>query len=148
MRYLQDFTQGLTVDLGKVTLTTEDITEFGKHFDPQPFHVDPAAATASTFGGLVASGIHTLALFMRQFVATILADTASQGSPGMNEVLWPRPVRPGDTLSCLYEVESSRVSSSRPSSGVVLGRGQASNQHGDVVLSLSVVNIVGRRPDS
>ncbi len=86
MRYLEYFTQGLTVDLGEVTLTTEDITEFGERFDPQPFHVDPTAATASSFGGLVASGIQTLALFMRQFVATILADTASQGSPGMDEV--------------------------------------------------------------
>jgi acyl dehydratase len=146
MRYFEDLAAGVAVELGTVQVTSEDIVEFGRRYDPQPFHVDVDAARSSSFGGLVASGIHTLALFMRGFVDGVLSDAASLGSPGMDTVRWPRPVRPGDTLTCLYTVESSRPSVSRPQWGIVVGQGRAENQDGETVLSLSVVNLIARRP--
>lgn len=148
MHYFEELKAGLTVELGTIHVTTEDIVEFARRYDPQPFHVDVDAAQASSFAGLVASGIHTLALFMRQFVDGVLADAASIGSPGMDAVRWPRPVRPGDSLTCLYTVKSVRPSESRPQWGVVLGQGRADNQDGETVLSLSVVNLIARRPQS
>jgi len=148
MRYFENLPAGLTIELEPVSVTSEDIVEFARRYDPQPFHVDPSAGSSSAFGSLVASGIHTLALFMRRFVDGVLLDAASVGSPGIDTVRWPRPVRPGDNLAFAYTVKSARPSQSRPAWGVVVGDGSARNQDGESVLTLSVVNLIARRPQS
>src|SRR6266576_5549410 len=110
MRYWEDFQVGEVAELGPVTVTEEEIVEFGRRFDPQPFHVDPEAAKESPFGGLIASGWQTTALFMGMFVRAVLLDSASLGSPGVEEIRWTAPVRPGDTLtgrSTVTEVQPS-----------------------------------------
>lgn len=146
MRYFEDLPVGMSIDLGTVSLSENDIVEFARRYDPQIFHVDPIAAESSVFGGLIASGVHTLALYMRLFVDGLIIDVASLGSPGIDELRWSQPVRAGDTLRGSYTVLSARPSNSRPECGVLVGRGQAVNQNEQLVLSMSVVNLVGRRP--
>ena len=100
------------------------------------------------FGGIIASGIHTMALYMRLLVHGLLGGAASLGSPGIDELRWPRPVRAGDTLSGTYTVLSARPSTSRPQWGVITGRGVAVNHHDETVLSMTLVNLFGRTPGS
>ncbi|MEP7105942.1 MAG: MaoC family dehydratase [Chloroflexota bacterium] len=145
MRYFEDFQAGEVIDLGSATLTEEEILEFGRRFDPQPFHVDPAAARESVFGGLIASGWHTGSLFMRLFTTTVLNDSASLGSPGLEELRWLRPVRPGDVLRGRYHVLEVTPSSSSPSRGTVRAAGEFVNQDGEVVMHLVARNHFARR---
>ena len=94
MRYLEDFTPGEIIELGSKTVSEEEILTFAREFDPQPFHIDPERARDSVYGGIIASGWHTIAIFMRLAVDGLFNDTISMGSPGVNEVRWLRPVRP------------------------------------------------------
>lgn len=123
-----------------------EIIDFAQQYDPQRMHVDPTAARATIYGGLIASGWHTGALFMRLFVRNLLLGTASLGSPGMKELSWPAPVRPGDTLTGQVEVLEIRPSRSRPAMGIVEWRGQLRNQRGEVVMQAIGTNFFGRRP--
>lgn len=145
MRYYEDFPAGMKVLLGSVTVGEDEITGFARKWDPQSFHTDAEAASASIFGGLVASGIHTLALYMRLFVDGLLVDASSLGSPGIDELRWPKPLRAGDRLTATYSVLSARPSRSRSDWGVVEGMAEGHNQHGDLVLGFKVVNLFGRR---
>lgn len=147
MRYFEDLAAGETYDLGTLTVSEEDILEFAKRYDPQPFHIDPEAAEGSIYGGLIASGWHTCALYMRLLATGFLNDTASLGSPGVDEIRWPAPVRPGDQLSGSLEILTSRPSNSRADRGIVTSRGKLANQHGEAVLRLTAINLIGRRPD-
>lgn len=147
-RYFEGFQTGDRFDLGSVEVTEEDILAFATRWDPQLFHTDHAAAAATPFGGLIASGIHTLAMFMQLFATGLLCDSASLGSPGMDEVRWPAPVRPLDVLTGSYVVQSARPSASRPGWGVVQGRGELTNQTCGVVLAVTVVNMLGREEGS
>lgn len=147
-RYFEDLPEGTTVALGTTTVTQDDIVGFARSWDPQSFHLDPTAASASTFGGLIASGVHTLALYMRLFVDGLLGDAASLGSPGIDELRWPTPLRPDDRITATYLVESARISASRPAWGIVRGVGEAHNQHNETVLRMTVVNLFGRRPSA
>ena len=97
-KYFEDFLVGDVIDLGSVEVTEAAIIEFAREFDPQPFHIDPEAALETPFGGLIASGWHTCALFMRLMCDGMLNDSSSQGSSGMEELRWLKPVRPGDTF--------------------------------------------------
>ena len=117
MRYWEDFQVGEVSEVGPVTVTEEEIVEFATRFDPQPFHIDPEAARQSTFGGLIASGWHTTALFMGMFVRAVLLDSASLGSPGVDEIRWTAPVRPGDTLTGRSTVIDVQPSSKDPRRG-------------------------------
>lgn len=146
MRYFEDFRTGETVDLGEVQVREEDILEFAHQFDPQPIHVDAAAARASIYGGLIASGWHTASLFMRLFATTVLNQAASLGSPGVEELRWLRPVRPGDVLRGRYEVLEVTPSRSTAGRGTVRGRGEMLNQHGEVALRLAARNLFACRP--
>lgn len=146
MRYLDDFTPGEVLDLGSVTLDQAAILEFAARYDPQPFHVDPERAAGSIYGGLIASGWHTCALWMRLAVDGLLADAASMGSPGLDTLRWLLPVRPGDTLRARYTVLEVTPSRSRPDRGVVRFRGEMLNQEDAVALSLEGVGFFGRRP--
>lgn len=145
MRYWEDFTVGETTDVGTVDVTREEIVEFAQRFDPQPFHVDEEAADAGPYGGLIASGWHTAALFMGLFVRSILLDAASMGSPGVEELRWRAPVRPGDRLTGRVTVTAVEPSSKRPDRGTVFTTSEVLNQDGAVVLTMQARGYFRRR---
>ena len=144
--FFEDLEAGQVVDLGSRTVTEEEIVAFARQFDPQPFHVDPEAARSSVFGGLVASGWHTGALWMRLYVDSLLDGAASMGSPGIEELRWLAPVRPGDTLTGSLTVLETTPSERRPDRGTVRIRGEMTNQDGVVVMSMTSRGHFGRRP--
>ena len=145
MRYWEDFHVGDVAELGSVTVSEAEIVEFAQRFDPQPFHVDPEAAKASPFGGLIASGWHTTALFMGMFVRAILLDSAALGSPGVDEIRWREPVRPGDTLSGRPTITDVQPSSSNPRRGTVFTANEVRNQDGVLVMTLKARGFFARR---
>ncbi|MFL5663950.1 MAG: MaoC family dehydratase [Ktedonobacteraceae bacterium] len=147
MRYFEDFQVGDIFDLGSTTVTEEEIISFARQFDPQPFHTDPVLARDSIFGGLVASGWHTTAMFMRLFFDGLLHDTASIASPGVDDVRWLKPVRPGDVLRARFTVIESTPSKSKASLGIVRSKCEVFNQADELVMSLAGVHFFGRRPE-
>ncbi|GAA1750071.1 MULTISPECIES: MaoC family dehydratase [Streptomonospora] len=145
-RYLEDYAVGEVVDCGRTAVAQDEVVEFASRYDPQPFHVDPAAAEDGPFGGLIASGWHTAALMMRLYVDAYLSPLASLGGPGVDELRWTAPVRPGDTLSMRAEVLESRPSSSKPDRGLLRTRVELFNQHGSKVFAAVVLNMLRTRP--
>jgi acyl dehydratase len=143
--HFEDFTSGQVIELGSVTLTEEAIIDFATQFDPQSFHVDPVAAVGSSFGGLIASGWHTGSLWMRLYADTVLDGADSRGSPGMEELRWWAPVRPGDTLTGTITVIETTPSSKDPTRGTILTDGAMTNQDGVVVMSMRSRGLFGRR---
>jgi acyl dehydratase len=146
MRHFEDFAPGQVFEAGSVTLSEDEIIAFGRQYDPQAFHVDPAAASTSIYGGLIASGWHTTALSMRLIVDAVFGQTASMGSPGVDEIRWPRPVRPGDTLSVSVTILEARASASKPDRGIIRFRVEARNQAVETVLSMTGAGFIARRP--
>jgi acyl dehydratase len=144
--YLEDFAVGQTYRTASIRVDTEQIKAFAAHFDPQPFHLDEAAAAKSFFGGLVASGWHTAALTMRLMVESELRIAGGMIGAGADELKWPRPVRPGDTIHAVSEVLEVRPSNSRPREGIVRVRTRAFNQDGQPVMSFVANMLVPRRP--
>ena len=145
-RYFEDFKPGQVVELGSHVVSEEEILAFARQWDPQPFHVDPEAAKASVFGGLIASGWHTGAMWMRLYVDSVLDGVASMGSPGIEELRWLAPVRPGDTLHGRLTVLETTPSERRPDRGTIRIRGEMVNQDGITVLSMVSRGHFGRRP--
>ncbi|MFJ5992058.1 MaoC family dehydratase [Lentzea sp. NPDC092896] len=127
----EDLPAGRIIPLGEVTVDRDDMLDFAKKFDPQPFHLDEQAGKNSIFGGLSASGWYTASLWMRAWVDAVLGDSTSQGSPGGRELSWLTPVYPGDTLTFAAEVLSARLSKKRPELGLVEFEGTA--RRGDEV---------------
>jgi len=148
MRYWEDFERGETVELGSYEITREEILEFARRYDPQPFHVDEEAADAGPFGGLAASGWHTAAVFMRLFVDGILNDSASRGSPGIEELRWTAPVRPGDVLTGRVRVVETYPSERRADRGTVITQCELLNQDGTVVFTMRGRGHFRRRPQT
>jgi len=148
MRHWEDFQIGEVAEVGPVTVSEEEIVEFATRFDPQPFHVDPEAAKESMFGGLIASGWHTAALYMGMFVRAVLLDSASLGSPGVDEIRWTAPVRPGDTLTGRSTVTDVQPSSKDPRRGTVFTSNEVFNQDGVLVLTFKARGFFARRPRS
>lgn len=144
--YFEDFAAGQVYDLGTCEITEEEILEFGRRYDPQPFHADREAAKASPFGGLIASGWHTCSVFMRLYVDAILAGADGHGSPGVDDVRWWAPVRPGDVLRGELRILSTQPSSKRADRGTVLLESVLANQDGTMVMSFQGRNLFGRRP--
>jgi acyl dehydratase len=144
--YFEDLQPGQVVELGEHTVSEEEIVAFARQYDPQPFHVDPEAAKESVFGGLIASGWHTGAMWMRLYVDSLLDGAASMGSPGIEELRWLAPVRPGDTLSGRLTVLEATPSERRPDRGTVRIRGEMINQDGVTVMSMTSRGHFGRRP--
>jgi len=148
MRYFEDVRVGETDVLGSHTVTEAEIVAFATQYDPQPFHVDPAAARATIFGGLIASGWHTCAIMMRLSVeAARRSQAVTTGSPGVDSCRWLKPVRPGDTLRGRAEVIETRPSRSKPI-GFVKSRVEMLNQRGEIVLSLVGVAMYCRRQEA
>ena len=146
LRYFDDYLPGASYDCGSVSVSEAEIISFATQFDPQPFHVDPEAAARGPFGGLIASGWHTAALVMRQLVAHFLSAEASLGSPGIDEIRWPNPVRPGDTLRVRAAVADARRSNSKPDRGILTTTIEAVNQDGQTVMRATAVNFILVRP--
>jgi len=146
VRYFEDFKPGDVIELGSRTISKESILAFAREFDPQPFHTDEEAAKRSVYGGLLASGWHTGSLLMRILNDGLLKDTASLGSPGVDELRWLKPVRPGDVLSARMTVLESIPSRSKPDRGLIRSLMELRNQHGEIVLSVRGLSLLGRRP--
>ena len=146
LRYFDDYLPGATYDCGSVSVDQAEIIFFAKAFDPQPFHVDPGAAASGPYGGLIASGWHTAALMMRQLVEHYVSAEASLGSPGLDEIRWPFPVRPGDTLRVRATVIEARRSLSKPDRGIVRTMAEAVNQDDRPVMRATAINFFRVRP--
>ncbi len=146
MRYLEDFKVGETIELGSTVVDKDELIAFGKRFDPQPFHVDEEAAKRTHFGGLITSGWHTAAMLMRLIVDTVAANSVSLGSPGMDEIRWLRPVRPGDTLTGVGKILEVVPSRSKADRGHVRTLYEVTNQKGEKVMTVIGRGIFGRRP--
>jgi acyl dehydratase len=142
--HFEDFTPGDVFDLGATEVDRAEMLAFARRFDPQPFHVDPEAATRTPFGGIIASGWFTGSLFMRLYVDGVLADSTSQGSPGLSELRWLAPVRPGDVLAGRLTVLETVPSATRPGRGTVVLRGELLRD-GEAVLRTTFRGLFGRR---
>jgi acyl dehydratase len=147
-RYFEDYVEGEVYRFGSIAVTEDEVIGFAKRYDPQRFHTDPEAARRSPFGGLIASGWHTAGLMMRLFADHYLTHVASLASPGLDELRWLKPVRPGDTLSIRVTVLKAVASKSKPDRGVVTSGIEVLNQADEIVMTLKAVNFIGRRPPS
>jgi acyl dehydratase len=147
LMYLEDFQPGQTFALGSIDVTHEQVVEFAKQFDPQPFHIDIDAGGQSIFGGLIASGWHTCSLMMRMLVDNLFSRTATLGSPGVNQIRWILPVRPGDTLTASTRVLAVTSSVSKPDRGTVEFHYDVRNQNDQAVLAMQGISMFRRRGD-
>jgi acyl dehydratase len=143
--YWDDFREGEVREFGMTLVKHDDIVRFASEFDPQPFHLDDAAGAKSLFGGLVASGWHTAAMAMRMICDAYLLRSASLGSPGIEQLKWLQPVRPGDTLHMRLVVLETRPLQSKPGVGLVKSRHEVLNQHGQVVMQMEGYGMFRRR---
>jgi acyl dehydratase len=146
LRWFEDYAPGTMYDCGAITVDQAEIINFAKEFDPQPFHVDPVAAASGPWGGLIASGWHTVALVMRLLVDNYVSAEASLGGAGADEIRWPYPVRPADTLRVRATVAEARRSVSKPDRGIVKTMAEAVNQNGQTVLRATAINFLRVRP--
>lgn len=135
-RYFEDYKVGESFEYGDYTVTEEEIIEFASRYDPQSFHVDPVAARESVFGGLIASGWMTGSVMMRMAVDHLISPVSSMGSPGIDQLRWLRPVRPGDRLRVRATVLASKRSQTKPDRGVIELLQEAINQDDEVVMSI------------
>ena len=144
MRSFEDFAVGQVIVHSDWSVTAGDIISFAREYDPQPFHVDPSAIETTITGGLIASGWHVAAIFMRTMCDAFLVDSTSMGSPGVDKLQWLTPVRPGDTLSARSTVMEVKPSKSRPDRGMVRFRHEVTNQRGEPVMALDNPILFGR----
>jgi acyl dehydratase len=145
LRSFEDFTVGETAELGPLVVTADDIKAFAAAYDPQPMHLDENAAQNSVMGGLIASGLHTACLHMRLLVDGLLRHADGMGSPGLDEVRYLAPVRPGDRLCVHLEVIEMRTSKSRPEMGILKFRSLMTTDAGTAVLRVTWTLLLGRR---
>jgi acyl dehydratase len=141
-RFFEDYVPGSIHEFGSITVEQEEVISFAKKFDPQDFHTNPEAAKQTIFGGLIASGWHTAGLMMRLYADHYLSKVASLSSPGVDELRWKHPVRPGDELSLRVTVIEARRSNSKPDRGIVRSFIEVLNQNREVVLSMSALNLL------
>jgi len=141
----EDLQPGSVRELGSTSVTAEEIKEFARKYDPQPFHVDEEAARDSIFGSLVASGWQTAALCMRLTVDQLLRHSTSQGSPGLEGLKWLKPVFPGDQLALRHSILEARPMRKRPQTGLVRSRWELFNQKGEKVFEMEGWGMFGRR---
>lgn len=143
-RFFEDYVVGGTYDCGSFTLTEDEIIRFASQYDPQVMHTDPALAAEGPFRGVIASGWHTIAAAMRLLVDQFLPYNGL-AAPGIDEVRWLQPVRPGDTLTLFVTVQQARRSRSKPDRGLVQTLMELKNRDGAVVLSMKPTNLVRTR---
>ena len=141
-RYFEDYVPGDVHEFGSINVDEQEVLDFGRRYVPLSYHVDPAAAKQSIYGGVIASGWHTAALMMRVYVDNYLSHVANLGSPGGDELRWDKPVFPGDRLSVRATVLEARRSTSRPDRGIVRTFIEVLNQKREIVMSMKMVNFV------
>jgi acyl dehydratase len=144
-RFWEDFVTGSVIEHGPRRVTRDEIIAFATEFDPQPIHLDDAAARASMLGGLSASGWHTCSLAMRMIADGVLHNSSSMGAPGVDEVRWIAPLRPDDAITLRATVLDTRVSRSRPELGFVKFRFELINQSGTAIMTMVSSIMLGRR---
>jgi acyl dehydratase len=144
--YAEDYKAGAVFELRTYELKQEEIIEFSRKYDPYPFHVDEQAAQETVFGGIISSGWLTALVWLRMMHESFLCHETTMGSPGHEEMLWPKPVRPGDRLSGQVEIKESRVSVSKPDLGFVRYTSTLKNQNGEDVFITTSTMIVKPRP--
>ncbi len=145
-RYFEDYTPGAVFTSGAIAVSEAEIIDFARKYDPHALHTNPMAAASGRFGGLIASGWHTAALMMRLFATNFLSPASSVASPGIDELRWLQPVRPGDALHLRVTVVEARRSRSRPQEGIVRSLIEVLNQDGAVVMSLKPISLIACRP--
>jgi acyl dehydratase len=141
-RHFEDYPPGAIVEYGPIAVDEAAIVAFGRQFDPQPFHVDPQRAADGPFGGVIASGWHTGSLMMRLLVDHFLPRAAGLGSPGLDELRWLAPVRPGDQLSLRITITEARRSRTKPDRGLVHTANEMINQRGEVVMTVKAMTLM------
>ena len=144
--FWEDFDVGQVNEYGRQLVSSKEIKAFAAEFDPQPMHLDEEAGKRTLVGGLCASGWHTCCIMMKVIADNLLLDAASMGAPGVDEVKWLKPVRPGDTLTAWVECAAKVPSKSRPGMGVIHEHWRATNQKGELVMTAKGINMVRRRP--
>lgn len=144
-RFWEDFKVGEVEQIGGKKVERDEVIDFARQFDPQPFHVDEAAAKQSMYGGLIASGWHTCSMVMRMMCDAYLLQSASVGSPGIDNLKWLKPVRPGDTIRARRTTLESRTSKSRPEIGIVRNLWEVFNQDGELVMTMEGYGMFRRR---
>ena len=144
-RYFEDYVPGDVHEFGSIVAEGKEMIAFARRFDPQPFHIDPVAAKQTIFGGLIASGWYTAGLMMRLYVDHYLSHVASLSSPGVDELRWLKPVRPGDAISIRITISETRRSNSKPDRGIVHSHIEVLNQKGEIVMSMKGVNLLSCR---
>ena len=147
-RTFEDFTPGLVIENGPRLVTREEIVAFAAEFDPQPMHLDEEAARASILGGLAASGWHTCCLMMRMACDGFVLNSSSMGAPGVDEVKWLKPLRPGTNITLQTTVLDTRASNSRPEMGFVKIRMDVLDDDREPVMTLTTSMIMGRRAEA
>ncbi|OUR78560.1 acyl dehydratase [Alphaproteobacteria bacterium 46_93_T64] len=145
--YFEDIQIGSSKEFGSKTITLAEIIDFATKYDPQPFHIDEEAAKDSIYGGIIASGWHTASMTMRMMVDHMISGRASLGSPGVDNLQWMKPVRPGDTLRARTEVIDKKRSKSRPEMGTIFGVTQVFNQHDEMVMRFGTIGLTLGRPE-
>lgn len=143
--YFDDLLPGHSFTTPGVTISEAQILDFARVYDPQPFHIDAEAARGTEFGGLIASGFHTLSLSFAQFFRLGVFAKANLGSPGMEDLRWLKPLRPGDTIRVEAEVMEVKPSQSKPDRGIVVMRHDTFNQHGELILTVTCLHRLKRR---
>ena len=146
--YFEDFKPGDRFESRGRTASEAEIIDFALRYDPQPIHIDAEAAKRSPYGGLIASGFHTMAMAFRLAWDTGVLSACSLGSPGIDEVRWLKPVRPGDTLRTVVEIVDARPSASKPDRGVCRFRYDVFNQNDEQVMTMTAIQMVARRPQA
>ena len=141
-RHFEDYPVGSVAQYGPIVVDEAEVIEFGRRFDPQDFHNDPVKAAKSPFGGVIASGWHTGSMMMRVLVDRYLSRLAGMGSPGMDELRWTAPVRPGDQLWFRFKVIEARRSESKPDRGVVRILIEVISDKGVVAMSVKAMTLV------
>ena len=144
-RYLEDYTEGSRYRFGEESVDADEIVAFAHRYDPQRIHTDPEAAAGGPFGGLIASGWQTAALMMRLFADNYLTSVASLASPGVDELRWVRPLRPGDRLTLICETTGVRPSRTKPDRGILTTDVTLVNQNAEPILTATAMNMVARR---
>lgn len=141
-RYFEDYVAGSVHKFGPIAVEQAEMLAFARRFDPQIIHTDPEGAKNTMFGGVIASGWHTAGLMMRLYVEHYLSHVASLGSPGVDELRWVKPVRPGDELWLSVSVMGTNRSRSKPDRGIVHSFIEVTNQNRELVMSMKAVNLL------
>ncbi|HYH83484.1 MAG TPA: MaoC family dehydratase [Longimicrobium sp.] len=148
VRWFEDYEPGSVHEFGSIRVDEDEVLAFGRRFDPQVFHTDPDAAARTEYGGLIASGWHTAGLMMRLYSDHYLSYASALVSPGVDDLRWLLPVRPGDVLSLRVTVADARLSRSKPDRGIVRSAVEVLNQRREVVMTVTAINFFLTRPRS